>query len=291
MITTLENKKIIPAQLEEEFRALFGKNFASEPDWLKEKRKESFEKFLNKGIPTRKNEEYKYTDVRKVFAANYSTVHNEAHKLNLDFNKISVDKNSIKLVFVNGWLYKDSTLSAALPKGVVVGSMANDGLFLHRELLKKYLGCCHSERSEEPPDSFLQLNSSLWFDGAFIYLTQNTVLEKTIEIIHICTGENELLVNPRHLIIAEKNSEAQIIEHSISLDVKKRVIVNSVAEVFVDEDAKLNYYKIQNENRNVFHLHSTQAIQKNNSHFDTNTVTLDSNWVRNTLNISIEGEN
>jgi Fe-S cluster assembly protein SufD len=287
MIATIENKKIISAQLEGEFQILLAKTFFSEPDWLKENRKEAFEKFISTGIPARKNEEYKYTDVRKVFTGNFSAVHNEAHKLSLDYNKISVDKNSVKLVFVNGWLYKDSTLSAALPKGVVVGSMANDGLFLQRELLEKYLGASLENNS----DAFIQLNSALWFDGAFIYLPANTVLEKTIEIIHICTGENELLISPRHLIIAEKNSESQIIEHSISLDVKKRVIVNSVAEVFVDENSKLNYYKIQNENLNVFHLHNTQAIQKQNSHFDTNTVTLDSNWVRNTLNISIEGEN
>jgi Fe-S cluster assembly protein SufD len=93
------------------------------------------------------------------------------------------------------------------------------------------------------------------------------------------------------LIIAEKNSEAQIIEHSISLDVRKRVIVNSVAEIFAEENSRIHYYKIQNENQNTFHIHNTQAVQKKNSHFDTNTVSLDSNWVRNNLNISIEGEN
>ncbi|MBI3500528.1 MAG: Fe-S cluster assembly protein SufD [Bacteroidetes bacterium] len=287
MVAIIENKKIIPLQLEEEFQFLLGKTFSAEPDWLKEKRKESFEKFLNAGIPTRKNEEYKYTDVRKFFAGTFSAVHNDVHNLALDYIKISVDKNSVKLVFVNGWLYKDSTLSATLPKGVVVGSMANDGLFLHRALLEKYLGSSLENNS----DAFVALNTALWFDGAFIYLPANIILEKTIEIIHICTGENELLASPRHLIIAEKNSEAHIIEHSISLNVNKRVIVNSVAEVFAEEDAKLNYYKIQNENSSVFQLHNTQVVQKKNSHFDTNTITLDSNWVRNTLNISIEGEN
>ncbi len=287
MIATIENKKIIPAQLEGEFKTLLNKTFAPEPDRLKEKRKEAFEKFSDSGIPTRKNEEYKYTDVRRIFSGNFSSVHNEIHKLNLDFSKISVDKNSVKLVFVNGWLYKDSTLSATLPKGVVVGSMANDALFLHRDLLQKYMGTL----VEQNPDAFVQLNSAFWYDGAFIYLPAGTVLEKAIEIIHICTGPDELLVNPRHLVVVEKSSEAQIIEHSISLEVKKRIIVNSVAEIFVGENAKLHYYKIQNENQNMFHLHNTQAIQKQNSHFDTNTVTLDSNWVRNTLNISIEGEN
>src|SRR5687767_857177 len=136
MIATTENKKVIPAQLEKEFQALIGKTFASEPDWLKKKREEAFERFCEQGIPGRKNEEYKYTDVRKVFAGNFSAVHNELHSLALEIDKISVDKNSVKLVFVNGWLYKDSTLGAALPKGVIIGSMANDGLLLHSNLLE-----------------------------------------------------------------------------------------------------------------------------------------------------------
>lgn len=286
MIATLENKRIIPAQIEGEFQALLERTFAAEPAWLKERRKESFDKFQKAGIPARKNEEYKYTDVRKIFTGNFSAIHNEVHKLNLDFNKISVDKDSIKLVFVNGWLYKDSALGTALPKRVAVGTMANDALFLQREILEKYFNAS----LENSADAFVHLNSALWFDGAFIYLPANSILEKAIEIIHICTGENELLVSPRHLIIAEKNSKAQIIEHSISLNAK-RIIVNSVSEIFVDEGAKINYYKIQNENQNAFHLHNTHATQQQNSHFDTNTVTLDSNWVRNTLNLSIEGEN
>lgn len=286
MIATAENKKIIPAYLEAEFQTLLRTTFSSEPGWLKEKRKTAFGKFLDAGIPTRKNEEYKYTDARKVFTGSQSAVHNEAHQLSLDLNNISVTKDSVKLVFVNGWLYKDSTLSTPLPNGVVVGSMANDGLFLHREMLQKFTGTSLQGNT----DAFVQLNSALWFDGAFIYLPPNTVLEKTVEIIHICTGENELLASPRHLVITEKNAEVQIIEHSISLDVKKRVIVNSVAEVFVEENAKLNYYKIQDRNNNVFHFHHTQAVQKEKSHFDTNIITLDSSWVRNNLDISLEGE-
>lgn len=290
MIATAENKKVIPVQLEREFQVLIEKAFSSEPDWLKEKRKEAFEKFSESGIPTRKNEEYKYTDVRRVFTGSFSAVHNELHKLNLDFNKISVDRNSVKLVFVNGWLHKDSTLSTSLSKGVVIGNLATDGLMKHQELLRKYLG--GSFKALPNGEGWGgALNSAFWFDGAFIYLPENTILEETIEIIHICTGENELMVNPRHLIIAGKNSEAQIIEHSISLNVQKKIIVNSMTEIFAEENSKLNYYKIQNENRNTFHLHNTLAVQKRNSHFDTNTITLDSNWVRNNLNISIEGEN
>lgn len=286
MIITTENKKAIYTQLEMEFQALLNEVFHYEPDWLKEKRKESFEKFRLLGIPHRKNEEYKYTDVKKIFDGNFSAVHNEVHKLDVDFNKVSADKDSIKLIFVNGWLHKDSTLSHKIPKGAIIENMAG-GVLTKQNLLKKYFGSL----SENYNDTFLYLNSAFWFDGALIYLPANTVLERTVEIFLISTGEKELLTNPRHLIIAEKNTKMNVIEYSISFSVNKRVIVNSVAEILVYENAKVNYYKIQNKNENVFHRHNSQIIQKQNSHFETNTVTLNSNWARNDLNISIEGEN
>lgn len=286
MIATAENKKIIPVQLEGELKTLLGKTFYSEPDWLKEKRKKAFEKFSLLGIPDRKNEEYKYTDVKKILSGNFSAVHNELHQLNLDFNRIFADKNSIKLIFVNGWLYKDSTLGQEFPKGVIIGNMAGDAL-VKQNLLKKYFGLL----LENNKDAFVHLNSAFWLDGIFIYLPPDVVLTRTIEIVHILTGKEELLVSPRHLIIAERNTSVHIIEHSISLDVNKPMLVNSVAEIFVNENTNVDYYKIQNENQSVFHLHNTQAIQKQNSHFNTNTVILNSNWVRNNLNISIEGEN
>jgi hypothetical protein len=50
----------IPTQLAEEFQTLLAKTFSSEPEWLKEIRKQAFHSFCNTGLPSRKNEEYKY---------------------------------------------------------------------------------------------------------------------------------------------------------------------------------------------------------------------------------------
>src|ERR1051326_2416591 len=286
-MSTLINKDInIPVQLETEFQTLLGKTFAAEPAWLKEKRKTAFEEFSKKGIPGRKSETYKYSDLKKIFAGKFTAVHNEQHKLDIDISKISVSKDSIKLEFVNGWLYKESSLSAELPKGVVVGSMAADALFLQQNILEKNI----ARTASIEKDALIALNTALWCDGAFIYVPDNTELPKPIEIIHICTGSAELLVNPRHLVVAGKNSRAQVIEHSVSLDTKKTVIVNSVAEVIVGANAHVNYYKVQDSNKNLVHLHGTYASQDERSVFDTCTFTLGSEWVRNNLSIALNGE-
>jgi len=288
MSTVLDKPVIVPAQLEGEFKTLLSKTFSSEPDWLKEKRKEAFEKFSDSGIPTRKNEEYKYTDVRKIFSGAFTAIHNEAHKLNSIPS--SLGEGNIRLVFINGWLYKDSTLSTKLLKGMIVGNLAMDGLLSHSDLLKKYLPDRQAGLSNDG-DSLAQLNSALWTDGAFIYIPENVQLEVPIEIIHISTGEKEILASPRHLIIAEKNSSVSIIENTISLDLNAKVIVNSHSDIFVGENSKVQFYRLQNDCKNVSLISSTNVIQEKNSHFDTNTITLGSEWTRNNLSIALNGEN
>lgn len=283
MITTLENKTSIPAQLEGEFKTLLSKTFSSEPEWLKEKRKEAFELFSNAGIPGRKNEEYKYTDVKKIFSRKFTAVHNEAYQLSIDLQKLFIEKYSVKLVFINGWLHKDSTLSAKLPKGVVVGNLATDGLLKHAELLKKYWS--------NSGDSLALLNAALWTDGAFIFIPENIQLEVPVEIIYLSTGEQEILSSPRHLIIAEKYSSVSVIENNISHNLQTPVIVNSHADVFSGENSRIQFYRLQNDCKNVSQVTSMNVLQEKNSHFDTNTITLGSEWTRNNLEIALNGKN
>lgn len=283
MSAVLDKQVVVPAQLDGEFKTLLSKTFASEPEWLKGKRKEAFETFSNAGLPGRKNEEYKYTDVKKVFVGKFTAVHNEAHSLSLDLNKLAINKNSVKLVFINGWLHKDSTLSAKLPKGVIVGNLATDGLIKHADLLKKYW--------DNSGDSLTRLNTALWTDGAFIYVPENIQLEVPVEILYISTGKQEILSSPRHLIATEKNSSVSIIENNISHDLKAPVIVNSHADVFAGENSRMQFYRLQNDCRNVSQITSVNVVQEKNSHFDTNTITLGSAWTRNNLEIALNGEN
>lgn len=267
-----------------DFQTLLQTTFAAESQWLREKRSLAFDAFTKLGMPGRKNEEYKYTDVKKIFDKKFTAVHNENHTISLDSFPSPIGEGfGVRLFFVNGWLYKDATLSASLPKGVVVGNIATE-VFTHQELIKKYLGATQADTWAS------LLNTALWTDGAFVYVPKGVTLQTNIEIIHLSTGKDELLVSPRHLIIAEQNAEVNIIEQNFSLNVQKHVVVNSVTEILVEKNAKVKYYKIQSESKNTFHHNSTFAIQKQNSVFDTCTFTLGSDWVRNNLNILLNGE-
>ena len=66
---------------------------------------------------------------------------------------------------------------------------------------------------------------------------KNKILEKPVEVIHFATGnEAALMLQPRNLIVLEKNSQAEIIETHQSLT-SNPIFTNSVTEIFVDQDA------------------------------------------------------
>ena len=69
------------------------------------------------------------------------------------------------------------------------------------------------------------------------------------------------MLQPRNLIVLEKNSQAEIIETHQSLT-SNPIFTNSVTEIFVDQDAHLDYYKIQNDNLTSSLIDNTYISQQ-----------------------------
>ncbi|MFB6307640.1 MAG: SufD family Fe-S cluster assembly protein, partial [Flavobacteriales bacterium] len=69
------------------------------------------------------------------------------------------------------------------------------------------------------------------------------------------------------------------------------VFNNTVNEFVIQQNAKLDYNKLQNEDgNNIFRIGTDQAYQEKDSHFKSNTITLNGNLVRNDLNIESTDE-
>jgi FeS assembly protein SufD len=151
--------------------------------------------------------------------------------------------------------------------------------------------------------SFSLLNSSFSKEGAYIHIPKNIELDKPIEIFHINSGgESSLMLQPRNLIILEKGSKAQIVESHYSLKEKNTnsskpqinhidPLTNTLTEIYVDENANLDYYKIQNDLETTSIIDNTYIDQKKNSVASCHTFSFGGNIVRNNLNFYQNGKN
>ncbi|MBI2270339.1 MAG: Fe-S cluster assembly protein SufD [Bacteroidetes bacterium] len=256
---------------------------------LQDIRQKAINAFLDRGIPNRKSEEYKYSNPEKLFKADYLIL-TAARNTTLTADSVKqfeiggISDNHI--VLLNGFYSKQLSSVTKLPKGVIVTDLA--GAFLnHPDLIEDHF----SKYADVNTDSFIALNTSFASDGLFIYVPDKVVMEHPLHIINIVFVKEAALIQPRNLFIVGKNAEVKIVESFNTHQLNVKTTVNAVTEVNVAENAKVQYYKLQNNCENIYLVNTTQVHQQARSHFDTNTVTLNGEWVRNNLNIVADAEN
>jgi len=129
----------------------------------------------------------------------------------------------------------------------------------------------------------------LFLDGLFIYVPKNVKIEKPIQLINAVGREENAFVQNRNLIILEEGSELTLIHCDDSYDYK-RSLTNTVSEYFINENAKLDHYKIQNLNNNSFLVNSDYFHQERYSTLSTNKMMLNGGLIRNEVYNKLNGE-
>lgn len=248
-------------------------------------RKDAFNYFNLNGFPTRKNEDWKYTNVAF------------ANKLDFEVNAISnnINKNDVEsllipnvtenlLVFVNGNYIND--LSIILDKDNIVISDIKSALENHSELINQYYG----KIIDYSGHSFGALNLAFSENGGFIKISKNAEIKNPIHILNIVDSSNSnVFANTKNLVIAEENSKSQIIQsnHSIGGNVS---FLNTSSEFVLERNAKVYNYLFQNDNKNNYHFNISQATQKKESLFSDTTISLNGKIVRNDLRTKLNEE-
>ncbi|UII27073.1 Fe-S cluster assembly protein SufD [Fulvivirga maritima] len=249
-------------------------------------RKEALESFKTLGLPGKKNEEYKYTPVQRVLKKNFD--------FNAPASQASISVDDIKdsyipglktntLVFING-VYSEEH-SNIISKEIIIKDIKL-ALKENKDDIDVYL----AKYADYKQDAFVALNTALAENGSFIKLEKNTVIEEPIALYFINDANSKQVhAQPRNLFVAGKSSQASFIE--VFKTAGEQVsFTNVVTEIVVDENAHIDYFKIQNNDNTAYHVGTTQVWQDRSSYFAAYTFTLSGALVRNNLNITIDGE-
>lgn len=257
------------------------------PDFVNETRDGGIAQFRKLGIPDRSNENYKYLNLDHVYKHQFLD-YLMPEKINFDINHIfqcdipTLDTHVVTLL--NGFYFAHANPITELPSGTLVGSM-NHAFKEVPDLVKKHYG----RYAEMDKEGLVALNSAFARDGIFIYVPDGAVLRKPIQIVNLLFSKNNLRVQHRNLLVVGKNAEARIIvcDHTLS---DHRFVTNTVNEMFVDENARLDYIKVQNEHNLATKLSNIYVHQERNSRINTNTITLHGGIVRNNIHVLMNGE-
>lgn len=275
----------------EELVELFTKNLAIYnegcPDYMNDVRQKAIEKFEAKGIPSRKNEDYKYTDLRSVFQNDFSVVPRYIeHNVDLhDVFRCDVPQlDTHVILLINGWYYGRNRRIGNFPDGVICSSL-NHAANKHPEIVQKY----YNQMAGESVDPMANLNTSLAKDGLFFYVPDNVTIEKPVQVINLLFAKENTLAIQRNMFVMGKNSEAKIVfcDHTLN---NNYYILNNLTECFINRDARFGFYAIQNQHNGAVNLTNFFGKLEANAHLDSNVVTLNGGVVRNNIKVVLAGE-
>jgi len=257
------------------------------PEYINNKREGAIAEFERLGFPTKKNEDYKYTDVNSLFNADINRL---VEPKDIKFNQEDIfkcdvpDLDTHTMVLLNGFYMDTEQPLRELPSGAIVGSFAAAAK-KYPELVEKH----YAKYAKLDGQPMTSLNTAFAQDGIFIYVPKNAVCKKPIQIINLAMSNEDQFIQHRNLIILEPNSEFQlaICDHTLSAN---RFITNSVTEAFVGENAKLDIVRIQNEHNGASQITDFYGHLERYGRLNFNTISLHGGLIRNNAKIDLMGE-
>lgn len=247
------------------------------PEWLRTARSSAFARFLDRGFPTTRDEEWAFTNVAPIAQFDWrpSTA---AAALPATLPPTA----GIRAVIVNGRVSRDGSSLDALPSGVTISTKqeAWDTLPAHQG---------PSLASDHP---FVLLNTAFFEDGLFIHVAPNAVITEPLHIVYIAApGDRPTLVAPRVFVVVGEQAQVSIVERFISSDDAgdAPVLTTAVSEFLLGPGAVVDHVKVQQEHPATFHMASTFVHLHRAATFTSQAITFGGRIARNDISATLAG--
>ena len=214
-------------------------------------RLEAFARFEERGLPNRRVEEWKYTDLRALMR-DAKPLADPAEASPGVLRRSGQFFSGIEgpcIVLVNGRFAPELSDLSALPAGLSIRPMAR-ALADREPLLETWLG-----QVVPNDDIAVALNTAFMADGALIHVAPQTRIDLPVRLISIFTAPTAAAVFARGLVVVEAGAQLTLLESfqgPNDIDYQ----LNSAIEAVVGEAGRLDHVKVGAEGlRGLAHLY------------------------------------
>ncbi|MDT3686385.1 MAG: Fe-S cluster assembly protein SufD [Pseudorhodoplanes sp.] len=249
-------------------------------------REKAFSDFEARGLPHRRVEEWKYTDLRalmrdaKPLAAPPDAQAKERAK---QVDTLVGDIDRRRIVFVDGVFAPDLSDFSDLESGLSIRPMA-EALAQGDPLVTAHLGKVAANN-----DVAVALNTAFMGDGAVIRIAEGIVVEHPIHLVFITAGEKPAAAFMRSLVVVERGARAMLMESYVG-PAAPDYQINSALELVIADNAHVDLIKLIGEGANALHISSLMASVGAHARFNDFTFTTGGLTVRNQLFVQFNGE-
>jgi len=254
---------------------------------LTELKARAAERFRELGMPSLRQEEWRFTNVAEVGRTRFAPAP-------ADYDRDEVERalaplrldGALELVFVDGRFAPAlSSDPADGPAGLFAGSLAALAA-TGDATLEAHLGR-HADFVERP---FAALSTALFEDGAALVVPRGVVVDRPLHVLfHATGGAAPTAVFPRLLLVVGENAQATLVE-TYSGAPERAYLCAPVTEIVAADGAVIDHYKVQRESFAAFHLALLHVGCARGSNVSTQTFSFGAAIARHDVEGRLDGE-
>ena len=237
--------------------------------------------FKKKGFPSKREENWKYTDLKTILSNNLSTLEIPNNKRTSQYNSewLLKDFKHNQIVLVNGdfvssdFSFEDKEKIKIKPLKIVLNGEKDF------EKIRDYF--------TDQQNSLTSLNHALVNDGIFLEIEDNYSFNKPLIIYNFFNkfSENKI-INNKSFISLGKNSKLNLLEYYKAEDSIK-YFNNTIHNYSIQKNAMLKKFSIDSNLDNSYGYHLTNVKSYSNSIFENFLFSSGSSFVKNEIHCNL----
>ncbi|MDJ1156721.1 Fe-S cluster assembly protein SufD [Chelatococcus sp. SYSU_G07232] len=250
------------------------------------RREEAFARIEAAGLPHRRVEEWKYTDLRGLMreAAPLAPLPSAAEAAGaIAAAEAFAAVDAVRLTFVNGHFLPGASSTGGLPAGVEIVPLAEalaSGHALLREMGRVAVG---------KDNAALALNAAFMADGAVIRVADGVPVAQPLHLRFVNTGAAPFATSPRVLVAVGEGASVTLLEtHEGTAGVAYQT--NTVVEIFAGAGTNVSHVRLNAEGDGALALSTLAVSLGAEALFNTLGVVTGSAAARHQLFLAFEGE-
>ncbi len=253
--------------------------------WLDSLRAQGISAFRANGLPTRRVEAWRYTNLNALAKTGFAPARDDIELAAVPDHAALAIADACRIVLVNGRLRRDLSDLERLPDGMTASALA--------DLLRRAPGEAEDLIVPAPAGRegvLAALNDAFMEDGLVLRIAAGAKVETPIHLISVGVpvAGQAIAFHPRNRIVAEAGSRATVVESHFGVGLGA-YFSNGLCDVTVGRGASLTHAKLQDEGEAAFHVALVRATIGDDAVYDSFVLHRGGELARHEVHAAIEG--
>ncbi|NEU99442.1 Fe-S cluster assembly protein SufD [Bradyrhizobium uaiense] len=253
---------------------------------IADQRQQAFEAYERSGLPHRRIEDWKYTDLRALMRE-VLPLAPAPDAAALDRATAAIKLRAIdgvrRLVLVDGAFAADLSDLGSLEKGLSVRPL--------REVLDAGDAALSAQAfASDISNPMIALNGAMATDGVVIDIADGTVLTRPLHIVHVASGTAPVATFTRSLLRLGRDTGVTLVESYLAAEGAKAYQTHDGLIVAIGDNARLDHVRLVEDSVDAFNISSATVTLGAHAHFNTFGLTSGGHVSRYQLTVTCAGE-